>query len=542
MRHGLQQDPATARAADLPHPPAGLEPSNIYLFGPPGVGKSAVGRALAQRLGRTFVDGDGWIETRQRASVAEIFAGQGEQAFRRLERQALAALAPRAGLVVACGGGMLLDPANRAAAEASGTVVCLTCETQELVQRAGDGAGRPLLEGDPQARLEALLRSRQSAYLSFPLQVDTSGRSLPEVVEAVVDLLRRQPPLCLQVAQGSGYQVWLGTDLFEDLPGRLREAGLGPPYALISDDRVGALYGERVGQALGVAPLVFPQGEGSKTLDAVARLHAALARAGMERGGTLVALGGGVVGDVAGFVAATHLRGLRWVNLPTTLLAMVDAGVGGKVGVDLPQGKNLVGAFHPPALVLAEAGTLATLPAAEFRAGMAEVVKAALIGDPQLFGWMEAEGAQPTVRWLERSLKVKIALVERDPLEQGPRARLNLGHTVAHGLEAASGYRWRHGEAVAVGLVAEARLAQALGMAEAALDGRIEAVLRRLGLPTRYRGLEPGRVRAAMEWDKKRAGGRLRFALPIRPGEVREGCEVLEEALMETLAALREGP
>jgi 3-dehydroquinate synthetase len=243
---------------------------------------------------------------------------------------------------------------------------------------------------------------------------------------------------------------------------------------------------------------------------------------------------------MAGFAAATFMRGVRWVNVPTTLLAMVDASLGGKTGVDLPQGKNLVGAFHPPALVVSDPLLLHTLPTAERVSGLAEVVKNGVIDDPGLFEELERGSAFGSVEQVERAIRVKVRVVEADPFEADRRAALNLGHTIGHGVEAASGFALRHGEAVAIGLTAEARLAERLGLAEAGLAERIWRLLERLGLPTRCPGLDPAGIRAAMNSDKKMAGGRLKFALPRRLGEVVWGVEVDEAGLQAELQALTE--
>jgi 3-dehydroquinate synthetase len=245
-------------------------------------------------------------------------------------------------------------------------------------------------------------------------------------------------------------------------------------------------------------------------------------------------MGGGVVGDVAGFVAATFLRGVAWATVPTTVLAMADASLGGKVGVDLPEGKNLVGAFHPPRLVVADTATLDTLPPAEVVNGLAEVIKSAAIGDADLFARLErGEVALPDA--IARAAAVKVGVVNSDPNERGERAVLNLGHTIGHGVEVASGFQLSHGQSVAIGLAAVARLAEALGMAEAGLAGRLEACLRRAGLPIRCPALAPAAIRAAMASDKKKAQGVLKFVLPRRIGEVAWGQVVPESALAGVL-------
>jgi len=256
--------------------------------------------------------------------------------------------------------------------------------------------------------------------------------------------------------------------------------------------------------------------------------------AGIERGGTVLALGGGVVGDLAGFAAAVYLRGVHWVALPTSLLAMVDASLGGKTGCDLPQGKNLVGAFHPPSLALADLQTLETLPEVELRNGMAEALKHGLLGDAELF-WRCAQGLPRLPSELEavarQAMAVKVRVIQNDPYEKGERASLNLGHTLGHALEQASDFQMRHGEAVGVGILAAARLAEQMGIAQGGLAEEIAAALKRLGLPTQPPpGLERARVLQAMRQDKKRLAGKLRVVLPTRIGAARWGVEIDDPA------------
>jgi 3-dehydroquinate synthase len=242
-------------------------------------------------------------------------------------------------------------------------------------------------------------------------------------------------------------------------------------------------------------------------------------------------LGGGVTGDLAGFASATWLRGLPWVAVPTSLLAMVDASMGGKTGFDLPVGKNLVGAFHPPRLVLADPDVLATLPKAEWINGMAEVIKHGVIADPGLFercrGFQLFEDSANLAALVSRAMAVKVKIIEEDPYENGIRASLNLGHTVGHGVELASGFQLRHGEAVAIGMVVEARMAEQIGLAGTGLASEIAAVLEAVGLPTEIQAdLDHETVAAAMMRDKKKACGVVKFALPAAIGDVRVGVEI----------------
>jgi 3-dehydroquinate synthase len=332
------------------------------------------------------------------------------------------------------------------------------------------------------------------------------------------------------------YDVVVGVDLVDELGARLAALGFSGRCGLVTSERVGVLYRARVERSLvaaGFTPIVveIPDGEEHKTLATLGRVFDALLGGGIERQTPLVALGGGVVGDVTGFAAATLLRGIAVVQVPTTLLAQVDAAIGGKTAVDHPVGKNLVGAFHQPRLVLADVATLATLPRRELVAGLAEVVKYGVIGDPALFATLErdpdavltAEPAAlvPVVAACARQKAAVVAADERE--ERGERATLNFGHTVGHALETVTGYgRFLHGEAVAVGMVAAARVSASLDVCEAAVVGRIARVLERLGLPTALPSDVPATALGrAMTADKKSAGGRIRFVAVERIGRVK---------------------
>jgi 3-dehydroquinate synthase len=310
--------------------------------------------------------------------------------------------------------------------------------------------------------------------------------------------------------------------------------------ALVADEAVYRLLREgRLAGARWDGPaLTFPAGEASKTRETWSRLTDELLRLGFGRDIGIVALGGGVAGDLAGFVAATYMRGVPCLQAPTTLLAMLDASVGGKTGVDTPEGKNLIGAFHPPVAVLADPLVLATLPDREYRAGLAEAVKHGLIADRDYFGWIEANSDALVARdpaalehLVRRSVEIKAEVVGEDEREGGRRAILNAGHTVAHALEQATDFRLPHGEAVGLGLVAEAALSTGLGLATPEAGARVAALLERLGLPTRLR--EPvgeERILAAMASDKKNRAGGIHFALPRGVGTMGEGPEWTTEA------------
>jgi shikimate kinase/3-dehydroquinate synthase len=525
---------------------------NLVLTGFMGTGKTVVGREVARRLGLEFVDMDAEIEARAGKSIPRLFTEDGEAAFRRMEAALCHELAARSGLVIATGGGALVDPANRAAMMASGVVVCLACDPDEILRRLEPTGGRPLLAvPDPGAEIERLLSARRGAHAAIPWQVDTSALSIAEVVHRVLALAE---VVTLPVRYPGGeYPIHVGEGLLAHVGGALRAAGApeGSGVAVVSNPIVGPLYAAPVEaslQAAGFRPVacLIPDGEQHKTLATVASLYDQFLVAGLDRGGTVLALGGGVTGDIAGFAAATFLRGVRFAQMPTTLLAMADASVGGKTGVDLPQGKNLVGAFKQPEMVLIDPCVLTTLPTEEIRSGMAEVLKHGLLADPVLFAELESppSNLQSPVSNLQlaRTLQVKIDVVEQDPFERGRRAVLNLGHTVGHGLEQLSGFTLRHGEAVGIGLVAAVRIAVELGRAEPSLVERVEAAVAAWGLPTRCPPFDVETIWTAMAHDKKRRGRALRWVLPLSIGQVEIVEDVpqqLVESVLQTIGARR---
>lgn len=521
------------------------EERNIILTGFMGTGKTTIGRVLAQRLRRPFVDMDAVIEERTGKSIPEIFREHGEEAFRAVEREVCRELAAQRGLVIATGGGALVDPKNREALQRTGEIICLRASVETILARVGTGDDRPKLDGaDRRSRIETLLRERAPAYDAIKLQLDTSELTVDEAVDRILALLWDLSDARRLVVHAPGdhrYSIVLGEGLLERAGELLRRVITPTGVAIVTNRTVAQHWSASLAVALravGLAPSIveIPDGEQYKTLDTVREIYDRLVEAGLDRRGAIIALGGGVVGDIAGFVAATYLRGVAFVQVPTTLLSMIDASVGGKVGVDLPQGKNLVGAFKQPVLVLIDPLVLRTLPAEEFRAGLAEVVKHGIIGAPELFEQLELQGPATLTDLIADAVRVKIEVVEEDPYERGRRAVLNLGHTFAHAIEQVSGYRIRHGEAVAVGLVAAAHLSWQMGRCDEDLMERIRHLLTRLGLPARIDGYDERTLYQAMFTDKKRAAGRLRFIIPEAIGRVSITDEATE---MQVLRAWR---
>lgn len=342
------------------------------------------------------------------------------------------------------------------------------------------------------------------------------------------------------------YDITIAPGAIAQIADHAADFGLAGRTAVITDSNVAPLYGDALLRTLPDAALiVMPAGEQSKTLATVADFYRQLVTAGIDRYSTIVALGGGVVGDAAGFAAATYLRGIRFVQMPTSLLAMVDSSVGGKVGVDLPEGKNLVGAFKQPDAVLIDPAVLVTLPAAERACGCAEILKHGLLADPGLLEAVAALAALPSpspadfAAVIRQAVAVKVDVVQRDPYEQNIRAHLNLGHTFGHAVEQVSGYAWRHGEAVGVGLVAAARLSHALAMIPAALADQVEGLVRAVGLPTRIGALDVEAIYAAMATDKKWRAGKSRFVLLRGIGQPEIVAGVPPETVIAVLDSLR---
>ena len=509
-------------------------PSSVFLYGPSGSGKSTVGKILAESLNLPFIDLDLEIEAQSGKPIPEIFAVEGESSFREWEYRVLNGLLIPGEQIISLGGGALTIPRTRELAEANGCVVMLNAPPEILLARLRDDRiERPLLSGDAEERLQAMLARRAEHYGSFNLQIDTDGKTPTEVAWEIQFKLGMFRVKGMESRKHPAYDVRVLSGGMELLGEMLKVRRLHGPVAVVTDENVGAAYLSRVTAALSksgyeIHGATIPAGEEHKTLETVSRLWDAFSSAKIERGSTVVALGGGVVGDLTGFAASTWLRSVPWVAVPTSLLAMVDASIGGKTGFDLPQGKNLVGAFYPPRLVLADSDVLTTLPKDELTNGMAEVVKHGAIADIELFEMCRnLPGFQNMEGLVSRAMAVKVKVIEEDPYEQGIRAALNLGHTVGHGVELASGFRIKHGEAVAIGMVAEARLAERIGLAQTGLAEEIAVVLKAVGLPTEIPAdLDRAEIVETMYHDKKKAGGVVKFALPAAIGDVRVGVEI----------------
>ncbi|MFB7209237.1 3-dehydroquinate synthase [Streptomyces sp. NPDC056255] len=514
----------------------------IVLVGPMGVGKSTVGELLADRLGTGYRDTDADVVATAGKPIPEIFYDEGEEHFRELERRAVhTAVAEHTG-VLSLGGGAVLDATTRELL-AGRPVVYLSMEVEEAVKRVGLNTARPLLAVNPRRQWRELMDARRHLYTEVArVTVATDERTPEEVAQAVLDALelpeRTDDPVApgrentrmteqglirIPIAGSAGtdpYEVLVGRQLLGELPGligdRAKRVAVLHPEALAETGE--AVRQDLAEQGYEAIAIQLPNAEEAKTVEVAAYCWKALGQTGFTRTDVIVGVGGGATTDVAGFVAATWLRGVRWIAVPTTVLAMVDAAVGGKTGINTAEGKNLVGAFHPPAGVLCDLAALDSLPVNDYVSGMAEVIKAGFIADPAILDLVEAdpEGARRptgphTAELIERAIRVKAEVVSSDLKESGLREILNYGHTLAHAIEKNERYKWRHGAAVSVGMVFAAELGRLAGRLDDATADRHRAVLESVGLPLTYRGDQWPKLLENMKVDKKSRGDLLRF-------------------------------
>ncbi len=541
--------------------------NNIFLVGLMGAGKTTIGRQLARRLGKRFVDSDHEIEARTGASIPWIFEIEGEASFRRREADMIRELSGQEGIVLATGGGAVLNPASRELLAARGTVVYLRASIGSIMQRTAHDRNRPLLQtADPRRKLEELMAQRDPLYRAVAdLVIDTGRPNVQSMVQTILDQIaalqaararrkakapmNEQAHITLNVELGErSYPILIGPALLGDGALLARHVS-GGKVAIVTNTTVAPLYLEKVAGPLRAAgrevvEIVLPDGEEHKTWQSLMQVFDALLANKCDRKTTLVALGGGVIGDLTGYAAASYMRGVPFVQIPTTLLAQVDSSVGGKTGINHPLGKNMIGAFYQPRAVLADTDALGTLPDRELSAGLAEVIKHGAILDAAYFDWIEqnigklvARDPAALAHAIARSCEIKSEVVRKDEREGGLRAVLNFGHTFGHAIEAGLGYgAWLHGEAVGCGMIMAADLSRRLGFVDEATVARMRALVKAAGLPTVAPDLGTARWIELMEVDKKNEGGAIKFIL-LKPLGSPNITSVPRETLEATLKA-----
>jgi shikimate kinase/3-dehydroquinate synthase len=538
---------------------------SIVLVGLMGCGKSSIGKRLATRIGLPFLDADEEIERAAAKSINDIFADHGEEHFRDGERRVIARLLDNGPVVLATGGGAYMHPSTREKIHNSGISVWLRADLPVLMRRVSKRATRPLLRsGNPEATMRTLIETRYPVYAEADLTVESRDEPHEVIVSEIIHRIfqltsnaaKTEPTAKADNATmtitapepidqisaavrtvgvdlaNRSYDVLIGTRLVAQA-GQLIKERLGPvKCGIVTDANVAkhhlaALEASLKAEGMLAGSIVLTPGEATKSFRELAPLCEQLLELGLERGDVIVPLGGGVIGDLAGFAAGILRRGVRFVQIPTSLLAQVDSSVGGKTGINTPQGKNLIGVFHQPSLVLADTDVLTTLPIREVRAGYAEVAKYGLLGDAAFFAWLEqhwhgvfGNSGPDLTHAVEASVKAKAAIVARDEHETGDRALLNLGHTFGHALEAWTGYsdRLLHGEGVAIGMCLAFRLSEELGLSPQGTAARVTRHLQAVGLPVHINDIPGGKADASelmrlMGQDKKVHKGRLTFIL-----------------------------
>ncbi len=556
--------------------------TNLVITGFSGTGKSLVAMEVALRLNWDFLDTDDEIVRQTGKPIAEIFRQDSEGKFRELEREMIRKACQQRQTVIAIGGGAIVDLQNYELLAKTGVIVCLEAKPETIYERLFREAARspetevrPLLAVDnPLERIRQLKASRQPYYAKADWTIHTDGLSVSEVAEEVIrasSLLHHTDSFqlsassdkdvaCIVKTATQSYPIFVGYGLLDKFGDKMKQTALSGTATIISDDNVFSLYGNKVEGILkdagfAINSLVVPPSEETKSMDYAIRIYDFLVEHRAERDDIIIALGGGVVGDLAGFVAATFLRGMPWIQVPTSLVAMVDASIGGKVGVNHPEGKNLIGAFYQPNLVLADPQVLTTLPQRELTSGWAEVIKHGLILDKEFFEFLETNvnkvmKLEPELltKAIARSAAIKARVVSQDEKERtGKRTILNYGHTIAHGLETATQYkRLLHGEAVAIGMMGAAKLSQRLGLVPSAAVERQQALLQKFGLPTSLRAkrsnlkLSITGITRAMELDKKVKGKAIRWVLLQNIGKAVIRSDVPQVDVLTVLRELAE--
>ncbi|MFR0618983.1 bifunctional shikimate kinase/3-dehydroquinate synthase [Bifidobacterium thermophilum] len=533
--HGNRHHGQPRRSGKSRNTPRIAEPPVAVLIGMPGAGKTRVGGEVAQMLGVRFTDSDEVIEQRAGMRITEYFSEYGEPKFRELESQVIADLLRTAGGIVSLGGGAPMTESVRRNLQKyisqGGKVVYLQADPQEAMERARRGGNRPMLAGDAAARWRALYEERDPVFDAVAnVHVHTRGSSPQHAARKVMDMVMEHDvhvtgtsitPYDVRIGVGTSNHL---AEVLGDRPVRIALIHTAPVQR--HSDRARALLRQA---GYEVSDVLIPDAEAGKTIEVANGIWQRLGNEGFTRSDAVVGLGGGAATDLAGFVAATWMRGIRYVNCPTSLLAMVDASTGGKTGINTPQGKNLVGSFYTPAGVLADMRTLETLPNDIFIEGLGEVAKSGFISDPEILSILENHAQQlrefngstflgspledVVAELIERTVKVKAYHVSNDLREAGLREFLNYGHTLGHAIEQIEHFKWRHGNAVAVGCVFAAELSNILGYIDQDLVDYHRQLLGSLGLPISWSGGDWDSVLALMHRDKKARGNTLRFVV-----------------------------
>lgn len=546
-----------------------LGDTNIILVGMMGAGKTTIGKALSNSLCKAFVDSDHEIQRRTGVKIPVIFEIEGEAGFRKRESEVLAGLVEKKNIILATGGGAVLNAENRQLLRQGGIVIYLRASVNDLYRRTRHDKNRPLLQATENlyARLSELYMQRDALYRETAHVIIDSGKQgvrflVQKLINKLIStdfntIMQKNPGNTIQTVavdftpslEKRSYPIHIGYGILQQVD-LIASCLPQKRVAIVSNTTVAPLYLNKLRIRLeekGVSsvPIILPDGEAYKNWETLNLIFDALLENHCERNTAILALGGGVVGDLAGFAAATYLRGVPFIQIPTTLLAQVDSSVGGKTGINHPLGKNMIGAFYQPRMVLTDSATLNTLPDRELRAGLAEIIKYGLIRDPAFFEWLEQNmhrllARDPVIlnEAIQRSCENKAEIVAADEKEKGIRALLNLGHTFGHAIENGMGYGvWLHGEAVAAGTVMAAELSRRMKLISEADVQRIRRILLQAELPVVAPKMQVEKYLQLMTLDKKVEAGKSRFIVLNRIGEAVMRADIAPAILNETILA-----
>ena len=521
----------------------------IVLTGFMGTGKTSVGRELSKQLNYKFIDTDVLIEEREGTPISLVFKNKGEDYFRSLEQATVEDVSKLDNVVIATGGGVIKNKQNVTNLGNRGVLLWLKADPEIILKRVMlEGGKRPLLDvEEPLNEINKLLNERLDLYNQADTSIDTNYITPQETAHEIIEQLGLDTQ-CVRVALGErSYDILIGSRLIEKIGIRIKEFRPSK-VAIISNKTIFPLFKDSILRSLkehNVSPeiLLLPDGEEYKDQLWVHFLHGELLKAKFDRSSLLIALGGGVVGDITGFVASTYMRGIKFIQVPTTLLSQVDSSVGGKTGVNHPLGKNMIGTFYQPSLVMIDINTLKTLPNKEFLSGMAEVIKYGIIADREFFDYLTTHKddilsfGDSIISIIKRSCEIKADVVSKDEQESGLRAILNFGHTIGHAIETVTGYKkYLHGEAIAIGMCAAAELAVKSDIFTEQETSEIKELIQSYNLPSVIpENLNAADMINAMEIDKKVKAGKIKFILSESIGHVRIEDDVDRELIKEVL-------
>lgn len=527
---------------------------NIIITGFMGTGKTTVGRILEKKLNMKFVDTDNLIESRAGKKIADIFKNDGEDYFRKLESEVIMITAKESNQIIATGGGAILNENNLQALKDSGKLFSLFASPDIIVDRVSSNNKRPLLNvKDVKEEVERLLAIRMERYKKADYLINTDGKSAVEIAELIENIISAKYETVSVNLGIRSYDIKIGAGALNNIGAELNSLGFNDRAVIVTNKTIKDLYCDKLYKSLDGAlikheTIIVEDGEKSKSLKVVNDIITKLLEFKCERNTPLIALGGGVIGDLTGFSASIYLRGVPFVQVPTTLLAQVDSSVGGKTGVNHEYGKNLIGTFYQPKLVMVDTDFLKTLPMDEYLNGISEIIKYGVIKDAALFRYLEdsknkilamgKDSIEQVAHIIKRSCEIKAEVVSLDEKESGLRSILNFGHTLGHALEATGSYKGiKHGRAVAIGMIFAAKLAVMRGMCDSSVVDRITNLIKAYGISTDIEIKYHEKIIDTMRLDKKVKKGNIKFILPKEIGSVEYDVNVKESEIINALTS-----